>query len=517
MPQKPNIVFFMVDQLSARWLEEGATKCVPTPNLDRLRNRSATFSKAYTSNPVCMPARATLATGLNSRQHGVLQNGYRLDPNLPTFMQMLQKDGYSTAAFGKVHLHPHFAGVHPDYREYGFDVTHITEDPRAGEWLDWFEQNHAEHFESALATIWCADIPELKSYGPEKRDLSSRIKTIRDEFDFATDDFPENTPQAYTLPFPEAISQTHWITDHALDFIRGAEPAEPLLAHISYVQPHGPSCPPAEYMDLVEPDLIPEPSAPEWPDDPLRPEAFDDLPPWKSARSIPENWRTRRHYYFADIAHLDYQLGKVMDALEETGRLGNTYIIFLADHGELLLEHGFTGKEEYHYDACIRIPLMISGPGVETGYRGEIVQLEDIFPTVLDMAGLERPSPPVLGPYLQDEPERFPGQSLLPICCEGAGGERDAAYSESYNSISNASPHHWARTICTDRYRYTMYPGDSGEQLFDLQEDPAEQHNLAGSSDHGDLRRELRDRLMDLIILQDYPHPTREMFAHGVH
>jgi len=118
---RPNIVFFMMDQLSAKWLEGDMAAACPTPNIDWLRSNGVTFSSCLSSNPVCCPARATMATGLTTRGHGVLQNGYELDPALPTFMQSLQGAGWQTAAYGKIHFHSHFHGVHPDYRPFGFD------------------------------------------------------------------------------------------------------------------------------------------------------------------------------------------------------------------------------------------------------------------------------------------------------------------------------------------------------------------------------------------------------------
>ena len=514
---QPNIVFFMLDQLSARWLEAAAAGVCPTPNIDRLRARGVSFSQAIVSNPLCCPSRATLATGLSTRQHGVLQNGYELDPAIPTFMNELSRNGWQAGAFGKVHFKPHFAGVYPDYKPYGFGTTHITEDARGGEWLDWVAAEHPEHSDAALATIWASAIPDFKCHGKDRLDLSQRIREARENFQWATDEFPENTPSFYTLPFPEEVSQTAWITGCALDFIEGSDPTEPLYAHISYVQPHGPFCPPAEYMRHVDVDQIPRPAPVEWTHDPLGPQCF--------ARSeganttIPDNWRTRRHYYFADIVHLDHQLGRVMEALEESGRMENTFIVLLADHGELLLDHGFTGKAERHYDACVRVPLIISGPGLRQGTeRGEIAQLEDLFPTVMEMAGLRLPGPRTMGPYLKEEPEVFPGRSLLPLCRGRAPQAwRDAAFIESYNNISSASTANWARTVRTGEWRYTTYPQGQGEQLFNLQDDPDEQHNLAGDPGSAAVRREVRDRLLDLLILQDYPTTVRSLFALGVH
>ncbi len=128
----PDIVFFMMDQLAAKWLEAARAGAARVPNFERLAGMGTNFRRCISSNPLCCPARATLATGLSTRGHGVLQNGYYLDGSIPTFMRALQEAGYRTAALGRVHFDPHYASLDPDYRPYGFDVQHITEDGRGG-------------------------------------------------------------------------------------------------------------------------------------------------------------------------------------------------------------------------------------------------------------------------------------------------------------------------------------------------------------------------------------------------
>ena len=515
-PSRPDVVFFLVDQLSARWFEAARGGACPVPNLDRLCQRGVTFTHAITSNPVCQPARATLATGLTTRGHGVLENGYRLDPALPTFMQALQQAGWRTGALGKVHFHPHFAGLFPDCKPYGFDVTYITEDSRGGQWLDWVQAEHPRRFEAVLATIWPSRIPEFEQYGPDKENLRERIEKVRSKFQWATDEFPHNNAGQYTLPYPAEVSQTEWITARAVDFIRQTPARQPLYAHVSYVQPHSPSCPPGEYMHCVDRDRIPHAAPPEWLEDPNAPRYFAGKKPQEA------DWPIRRRYYFADVAHLDRQLGRVVEALADAGRLDNTYVIFLSDHGELLGDHGFVGKEERHYDACIRVPLILAGPGVKPGLVcDEIVQLEDICPTVLDMTGQHLPAMPKTGPYLHlaaEEIPILPGRSLLPLCRgEHVADRRAAAYCESYNAIWSADPMDWARTIRTRTHRYTFYPCGGGEQLFDLSGDPHEQHNLCADPALAEVRRDLRDRLLEMIVAQDYPKTRRDLFALGVH
>ena len=514
---RPDVVLFMLDQLSAKWLEKPCIAVVPTPHLDRLRRRGVTFTRCIAGNPICMPARATIATGLSARGHGVLTNGYRLDPALPTFMFLLQGAGYRTGVAGKVHFRPHFAGLYPDYTRYGFDDAHVTEDARGGEWLDWVAEHHPQHYEAVLATIWPTAIPEFAAYGPRRENLMARIESIRARFQWTTPEYPHNHAGAYTLPFPPEVSQTEWITAHGVEFLRDTPADTPLLLQVSYVQPHGPFCPPARTMDRVNPIWIPAPAPVEWRADPSAPACFAAGDGARSA--IPDDWRRTRHYYFADLAHLDDQLGIVLRALEHRGRLDDTYFIFVADHGELLLDHGFTGKGERHYDASVRVPLTIAGPGLRRGTTVDrFVQHEDLFPTILEMAGVEPPPPRTMGPYLRETPASLAGRSLLPLCRgEQPAAWRDAAYIESYNNISTATPRNWARTVRTADWRYTRYPDGAGEQLFHLAEDPDEQRNLAADPTCAAVRNKLRDRLLDLVILQDYPHTRRDLYALGVH
>ena len=234
---RPDIIFFMVDQLSARWLEFGlAGDIVDLPNLSALAENGVWFRRTISSNPLCCPARATLATGLSTQQHGVLQNGYFLDPQIPTFMRALQEAGYQTGAAGKVHFHPHYESLFPDYREYGFDVCHVTEDARGGPWLDWVLAEHPGHADAVLSTVWARQIEEFGRYGPDQIDLAARMAQIPSQ------------GGAYELPFPANLSQTEWITAKAGQILAEANAEQPLYAHVSYVQPHGPFAPPRGYL-----------------------------------------------------------------------------------------------------------------------------------------------------------------------------------------------------------------------------------------------------------------------------
>lgn len=511
---KPDVVVVMVDQLGAKWFEAALDGAIPAPNLRWLCERGTRFANAFTTNPVCSPARATIFTGLTGRGHGVIDCGYRLDPAVPTFVHALQRGGWRTGAFGKVHVIPQLEDASPDYRPYGFDVTAITEDARIGAWLDSVRREHPAHYDAALATVWMTMAPVLASDEGALAEIAAAQRAVH----WSTSERPR-PPGAYELPFPAAVSQTEWITERALSFLDTAASDGPLFAHVSYVQPHNPFCAPRELLERVDAGRIPPPLPAEWQADARAPTAFrNDL-----RGPAADDWQdveTARRLYFADLEHLDAQIGRLRAALEARGRLETTFIVFLSDHGELLFDHGFVTKFHRHYDAAIRIPLVIAGPGIAHGVvRDELVDLTDIAPTIHAMTGL---APPALarfdserGGVVEDLPA-LPGRSLLALCSpEPAGAWRDAVYVESYGAYWVQRPEAWARTVRTARHRYTLYVGDRSEQLYDLVDDPGEQRNLAHDPAHRATRQELRDRLLELVVLQDWPHPPRDLYAVG--
>ncbi len=238
-----------------------------------------------------------------------------------------------------------------------------------------------------------------------------------------------------------------------------------------------------------------------------------------------------RHYYYADIVHLDENIGRILDALEQKGRLDDALIIFMSDHGELLLDHGFTGKGERHYDTCIRIPLIVKAPGLSGGTScADFVEHEDIFPTILSFCNVDEPSRPLFKDAMDSVdfvegapvkqklmPKRYyAGNSLIDIANANAE-KRSCAYIESYNNIESFTPINWARTVRTDRWRYTLYPMGSGEQLFDMKNDPDESNNLAGNSEYSEIKDKMKNMLLEKIILQDYPHSPNSLYMLGVH
>lgn len=507
MPRR-TIVLVMVDQLAAKWLEVARDHdFVDLPNFAALQSQGVTFTQAFTPNPVCSPARASLATGMPTPSHGLTECGYRLDPTVPTFMHGLQSQGWRTGAFGKLHLVPQIEELIPDYRPYGFDVTHISEDSRAGDWTDWVRDQHPEYYDAALATVWMTMVEDLTEYGPEKEDLRARILAAQERY-------PECTQEAYVLPYPAEVSQTAWITDRAIEFLEdGGERS--LFAHVSYVQPHNPFSPAPEYVERVRADNIPAPAGAEWLDAPI-PYYRQDR--YAKPTYDERDWRRDRRLYFADLAHLDHELGRLRETLTRSGRAEDALIIFTSDHGELLHDHGLLGKWERHYDACIRVPLIVSAPGAQAGRCDALVELTDIATTVYDWSGVAHPSVP-----LRDNQTRaigsadlLSGRSLLPfVTGTGRAEERSHLLIQSNNSHVEASPRSWARTVRTRRYRYSRHFAGGGEQLFDLANDPDELNNLASDPAHETVRTTLLELLTEASVTNAFPGSPRQLYQVG--
>lgn len=501
MTEKPKtVVLILVDQLAAKWLEEADKGIVDLPNFTKLRDESANYTRAYSVNPVCSPTRATLLTGYTPSIHGLTECGYDLDPQVHTMPRFLQESGWHTAISGKLHVRTQLEGVYPDYKRYGFDKTAITEDSRAGEWLDWVRSKHPQHYEAALATVWMHFIPELKEYGSQKTNLQKEILA-------AYEKYPECRDEAYALPFPAEVSQTEWITSRALEFLEEAPVEKDFFLQVSYVQPHNPFSPPQEYMESVNTEAIPEPVQAEWVENRL---PYFDQPLYDTPSYVNRNWVRDRHHYFADLVHLDRQIGILREKLAFLGRDENCLLIFTSDHGEMLHDHGMLGKWERHYDPCVRIPLYVCSPKLEGETIDRVTSHLNIVPTIYDFAGVEPPSHSVWS--LDGEAV---SQPTLPAKSLFSSPDRETVYIESNNNHWQATPNSWSRTLITQKYRFTRYFNNGGEQLFDLLNDPDEQNNLVGDKKYEDLANRLRTDLLEACVRQAYPSTNRNLYQIG--
>ena len=240
------------------------------------------------------------------------------------------------------------------------------------------------------------------------------------------------------------------------------------------------------------------------------------------------NWRYYRELYFADFIHIDEQIGRTLERLEQTCRFENSYFVFMSDHDEMLMDHNRGGKSANHYDAVIRIPLIVAGPGIKQGSTCEaFVQHEDICPTILDMDdSLLEHHPRILVRHRMGKGmPLFSGRSLMPLCRgEEAPEWRTSAFSESFGCLCEGPDcddiirHPWKKTLRTKDFRYSVSPGrDEGEKLFDLRTDPDELENLVHAPAYQEVRQNLKNEMLHRVMLQDFPLPPRDLLVIGAH
>jgi arylsulfatase A-like enzyme len=449
--RRPNILFIMVDEM--RWDALGAAghPIVKTPNLDRLARQGVLFENAYTVAPVCSPARATAFTGRYAHVHGVTTNAVPANPGEVYLPSILRHYGYHTAISGKLHYAP---------REYAFGFDQFwsfsSEGPAP-------EKGYNEFLRKKYGSP--AKWPIVPGTCPWPDDPLGRDVGV---FKHAPDDF-----------------ETDWITDRALDYLRSRKASpQPWFLFTSYLKPHSPSVEPERYLRMYDPRSIPLPK----------------LPP--NAREIraAQRDRARRHYvddpemirvmsaaYYGAITHVDEHVGKLLDELERLGMAGNTLVLFTADHGNMLGDHGRWFKG-IMYEGSSHVPLLWRAPQGASENRGhrepKIVENTDLLPSILETAGI-----PV--------PERVQGSSFLKLT-RGDPAWKDRAFAQLATAM-----------VRTPEWKLIDNSQDlSGTfELYDMRNDPKEERNLAGEARHRDRVRYFGEQLT--AWRNDRPAPVR--------
>lgn len=447
----PNILLIMTDQ--QRWDSLGCygQHAIHTPHLDGLAAQGACFERCYTPNPICTPARASLMTGKHIFGHGVGRLYDVLPDDEVLFTERLRAAGYHTALFGKLHVS---SGVHEqthrhphdgfDRYEYCIEASVGMDSPFNG-YVRWLEERSP------------AFLAELRA----------RRRALK------------HIPREHHL--------THWAAERTIDFIRGADPARPFFCMMSVFDPHNPYDQyPAAYAARVDSAAL----------EACIPPAAGDAAIYALAQErrlsylgpadsfTPAAILAMRQGYYAALALIDDEVGRVLAALEETGLADNTLVIFTSDHGDALGDHGLFVKGVHLYDEAVRVPLIMRWPGhIAGGQRvTTVTQLHDLAATILAAAQVAVPAD-------------MDAVDLLPLCTAGADATRRHVYCAYRNSgIDDAKgyfdPPIASTMVCDDRFKLVVYHAvpdrkvEPAYQLFDMIADPHEQTNLAGDPDH---------------------------------
>ncbi|MFM2089956.1 MAG: hypothetical protein RLZZ127_445 [Planctomycetota bacterium] len=430
---RPNILLITTDQ--QRWDGLGIARAdreLRTPHLDALAVAGMRFDRAYSTCPVCIPARRSLLTGLHPSAHGLrhYQDGLDWDPPF-TLPGILARHGWQTELIGKLHLHP-------QDRRYGFEHQVRTEAPQ-------------DRWDSPVQKVnaWAEALRAAGHAHPYDLGLGS------------------NSRRARPWDKAEHLHHTSWVADRAVDWLtRERDTTCPFFLHLSFWAPHPPFIPPQAYWDRYHRRHGHRPMVGRWvPDRPVQP----GLPLDASHGPFdPEELHEAVAGYFGLIEHLDDRIAHVLSRLFEYGcarAKDPTLVVFTSDHGEQLGDHHLFRKS-LPFESSMRVPFLISGINLPLarGTSDALVCLEDIPATVLDLCGLPLPEP--LGDGVN-------GTSLAPLLAGGTAAPRRILF----GGCGGAADHEVA---IADGLKYIWWARTGEEQLFDLIADPGETTDLSG-------------------------------------
>jgi arylsulfatase len=451
-PARPNVVWLISDQHRADVLGAAGHAAVRTPNLDGLAAEGTLFEHAYSQGPQCIPSRASLVTGRYVRDHGATGNRSSLAGGLHPVVEAIRDVGYHTAVVGMMHLYPHrpdIADGLTKMRGYGFAEVHQIAGKLSSGWV---RSDYTDHL---------ARHGLLEAY----RDF------VRARLPQASGGTASELTPMWTVdpsPLPAAHYIDTWVGDRAAGWIASADRQRPFFLWVGFAGPHDPWDAPAEaveaYRDAdIALDTTVRPEVP--PDGPFKALAETVLSYCGSAGATDERIREVRRHYLANVTVIDAAIGRIVAALRDRGLDDSTWIVYSADHGEMLGSHGLFGAMVF-YDAAVRVPLIIRPPGGGPARRfADLVEHIDLSATLLDIAGA-RPLP------------NAPGRTLADLAEGSKGTGRSVVISE------NLGFGMWR----TERYKLVVHERQQlPVQLFDLVTDPDEDHNLVGDPGYSDV------------------------------
>lgn len=471
---RPNILLVFTDQhrLSAVGAY-GDTPC-RTPNIDRLAAEGVRFETAYTTCPVCSPARGTVMTGLFPHAHGITSNVHNLGcavheiPDRPDLLsRRLQAAGYRCGYSGKWHL--------GDRQGTAFGAPAPTTLPQD---VGFEGQNFPGHGGGGFR------YPEYRQY-------------LQDHGWTHEVDVWDKVWPCGILEEGEAATVPYFLTEHTLGLMdRFTAHNDPFFIWHNFWGPHGPFFVPREFYDAMRDVPIPP-----WPN-------YE----WDSTVNLPlqvkrhpdadeltwDDWAETIRYYYAFTMLIDRQIGRLVAGLEECGILENTVVIFTADHGQTLGSHGgLTDKGWHHFEEIQRIPFIVRHP--QAGAKGKVcpqwVSLADLYPTVCDLAGADWDESAVhgrtLAPVLRGEDVHWPDEAAV---------EFHGVNSVAANMVSIRRGELKYGWNCANR-----------DELYDLRADPWETRNLIDDPAYAECLQGMRERLFEWMC--DTGHPSRRMYA----
>ncbi len=480
MPKnKPNVLFIMTDQQRYDSIAALGNPDIYSPNFDRLVRRGATFRQAYSSCPVCVPARYNIRTGREPHTTAVYQNGpANLVDGQPEAMEdrcgaylarTMRNLGYRTFGIGKFHTHPQWN------EDLGYDV-HL-------------------HTEELYGT---AEVRSQDAY-------AGYIEREHPCYDFIEGLHGERTEMYYIpqmSPMPAEHTVEGWVAKRAVEQIKKSY-SRPYFGFISFIGPHPPLAPPIPFNRLYDPDRMPNPVRGD-----IKIDHMDEQITWMNhliwADDINDYLaRVLRSRYYGELTYIDHCIGLILDAVEASGENDNTLICFFSDHGEHLGDHAAWQKESF-FEVSAKVPFLLSWPAKipENIIREDLVSLTDLFGIATTAAGTQelRDGTDVLGAIAGVAPSRDYLFGLY-----GTPGTRQ-----------------FKIMVRHEAWKYIFFANGNQAQLFNLEEDPKELTQLLDA--HPEMAEKLHavavdycrrinlERALDGDDFRDLPFEARPLF-----
>ena len=483
---RPNILWYCTDQQRYDTIASLGNIEIHTPNIDRLKERGVAFSRAYCQAPICTPSRASFLTGRYPASHHVHRNGNDGFPTSEKLVTRILADvGYDCGLVGKLHLSGAQGRVEKrnddGYRCYYWS-HHPYPDIEGNQYSEWLKNEK----------------------GVDPKVLYGGISG------------------SYGVGVPTELHQTTWCSEMAIRFVN-EQRGKPWMLSVNPFSPHPTFHPPKEYLDRYDPSKVSYPlfqakdlerqkafreidqQSVEAVDPYAVPSADSErllkLPQDQMASTPPSAFDARmmRACYYAEIELIDDQFGRIISALEDSGQLDNTVVIFMSDHGELLGDHGLLYKGCRFFESLVHVPLIVSFPAkfLSDVVSSALVELVDIAPTLLDIAGV-------------DIPKSVQGTSLFSLLCGSSDTNTHKSHVVSeYNdamgvgTVSDREGRYEGShgTMYFDgRYKSIAYHGHDFGELYDLESDPGEFVNLWNDPGAAQIRCRIIKRHFDAIM-----------------
>ena len=457
MEKRPNILFVMADQLAPQILPAYGHPQVRTPHLDRLAEGGVVFENAYCNFPLCAPARSSMLSGRLPSRIGAFDNAVEFPSSVPTVHHYLRAAGYRTCLAGKMHF------VGPD-QLHGYEER-VTTDIYPADFLwapDW-------RLDEETWLEWYHSMDPVLDAGQHRRSVNIAYD---DEVEF------------------EAV---RWLHEQA-----DGDDDRPFALTVSFISPHDPYLAPPRWWERYS-DVEVDP--PRVGDIPLEERDPHSRRHWfltgrhRDAVRESDVLRMRRAYY-ALTSYIDAKVGRLLDALRDTGAADDTLVVFTSDHGDSLGERGLFFKMSF-FEWSVRVPLIVHAPFAFAPRRvAENVSHLDLFPTLLEMTG---------NGVLPDLAAPIDGRSLVALACGGAPDWPDIVRAE-YTAEGVREP-----ALMIRKGPHKLIAGRTNPPLlFDLDADPHELENLAERPGRAGVRAELEALVADTWNIEELDRDVRE-------